>query len=120
MLQLQNDFKVFDYLEEAETSNTAISSILKELGYDSVRGVQMAFDPAQLKSADPVTYDDNGNVIPLRFNSENEDIRYSIGSPSQQLRYNPERYGEWLKRRYNSSADIESLTEKIDRSRKTV
>lgn len=35
---------------------------------------------AQLKSADPVTYDDNGNVIPLseRFNVENKDIRYSF------------------------------------------
>lgn len=31
------------------------------------------------KSSDPVTYDDNGNVIPLseRFNEEKEDIRYS-------------------------------------------
>ena len=37
------------------------------------------FSSNQLKSADPVTYDDNGNVIPLteRFNKENEDIRYS-------------------------------------------
>lgn len=35
---------------------------------------------SQLKSADPVTYDDNGDVIPLseRFNQESADIRYSI------------------------------------------
>ena len=34
----------------------------------------------QVKSADPVTYDDNGNVIPLsqRFDSSKQDIRYSI------------------------------------------
>lgn len=40
--------------------------------------VILAFDSAQIKSADPVTYDDNGDVIPLsqRFNSEKEDIRY--------------------------------------------
>ena len=41
--------------------------------------VYIFFDPqAQVKSADPVTYDDSGNVIPLteRFNSENEDIRF--------------------------------------------
>jgi hypothetical protein len=33
----------------------------------------------QMKSADPVAYDDDGNVIPLseRFNSEKNDIRYS-------------------------------------------
>lgn len=37
------------------------------------------FNSSQLKSADPVTYDDDGNVIPLseRFNEKNEDIRYS-------------------------------------------
>ena len=33
----------------------------------------------QVKSADTITYDDKGNVIPLsqRFNAENEDIRFS-------------------------------------------
>lgn len=33
-----------------------------------------------LKSADPVTYDDNGNITPLseRFNDSNNDIRYSV------------------------------------------
>lgn len=40
----------------------------------------LAFDSNQLKSADPVTYDDAGNVIPLseRFNPEKDDIRWSI------------------------------------------
>ena len=35
-------------------------------------------DPNQIKSAEPVTYDDNGNVIPLhdRFNLDSDDIRY--------------------------------------------
>jgi len=38
------------------------------------------FNSSQVKSADPVTYDDSGNVIPLseRFNSNNPDIRYSM------------------------------------------
>lgn len=37
-------------------------------------------DTSQIKSADPVTYDDDGNVIPLseRFNEESDDIRYSV------------------------------------------
>ena len=41
--------------------------------------VYAVFDSNQIKSADPVTYDDNGNVIPLseRFNPKNSDIRYS-------------------------------------------
>lgn len=40
---------------------------------------------SQIKSADPVTYDDSGNVIPLseRFNAENKDVRYSISAPGQ-------------------------------------
>lgn len=39
----------------------------------------VVLNPHNIKSAAPVTYDDNGNVIPLseRFNSENSDIRYS-------------------------------------------
>lgn len=46
--------------------------------YDA-QDVYIFFDPAkQLKSADPVTYDDNGRVIPLseRFNAGNNDIRF--------------------------------------------
>lgn len=55
---------------------------LESLGYDGVNNENeevIAFYPSQIKSADPVTYDDNGNVIPLseRFNPEKEDIRYS-------------------------------------------
>ena len=40
-------------------------------------------DPERIKSTDPVTYDDQGNVIPLseRFNRGSKDIRYSL--PSQ-------------------------------------
>ena len=42
--------------------------------------VYIFLDPqTQVKSADPVTYDDNGDVIPLseRFNTGNDDLRYS-------------------------------------------
>lgn len=37
----------------------------------------IVFNPSQIKSSDPVTYDDSGNVIPLsqRFNSRSEEIR---------------------------------------------
>lgn len=40
----------------------------------------IVFDSSQIKSADPITYDDSGNIIPLseRFNSSEKDIRYSI------------------------------------------
>ncbi len=40
----------------------------------------------QMKTVDPITYDDNGNVIPLseRFNTESKDIRYSISNEGEE------------------------------------
>lgn len=71
-------------------STDAIAKWAKENGYTSVHvknvydGGEKAdeyifFNPEQVKSADPVTYDDNGNIIPLseRFNSKKQDIRFS-------------------------------------------
>jgi len=41
----------------------------------------IAFSPSQIKSADPVTRDDDGNVIPLsqRFDTQRDDIRFRRG-----------------------------------------
>ena len=49
----------------------------QKLGANNVYAV---LESEQIKSADPVTYDEDGNVIPLseRFNSEKNDIRYSL------------------------------------------
>ena len=65
-------------------NNDEFTQALKEMGYDGAIQSQegdeaVAFYPEQIKSADPVTYDDDGNVIPLseRFNPKNSDIRYS-------------------------------------------
>ena len=73
-----------------------VAKYAKENGYDSVlienlrdsgdysymgqSDVYIFFGGDRLKSADPVTYDDDGNVIPLskRFDSTNEDIRYAL------------------------------------------
>jgi hypothetical protein len=40
----------------------------------------IVFESEQIKSAAPVTYDDNGNIIPLseRFNPKKNDIRFSL------------------------------------------
>lgn len=87
--------------ERLEIFNTArtrdIADWAKRNGYDSVvfqnlyddggRGngqpipmadVYVIFDPNSVKSLDPVTYDDDGNVIPpsQRFNEEEKDFRY--------------------------------------------
>lgn len=42
----------------------------------------VVFDPSRIKSADPVTYDDAGNVVLLsqRFNPASKDIRYSVAN----------------------------------------
>ena len=66
-------------------NNQEFTDALKNMGYDGAIQSEygdeaVAFYSEQIKSADPVTYDDNGNVIPLsqRFNVENNDIRYSL------------------------------------------
>ena len=55
----------------------------------------MVLDPFQIKSADPVTYDDAGNVIPLskRFDSSTDDIR----NPRIIPRQFPYEYAAYLK-----------------------
>lgn len=85
-----------------EISTNAIAEYAKRIGYkgvtiknvvdiganadndDSVKAnVSIFFNPqAQIKSADLVTYDDNGNVIPLseRFDSEKTDIRWALNN----------------------------------------
>lgn len=47
---------------------------------DTVSDVYIAFNPNNVKSADAITYDNNGKVIPLseRFDGNEDDIRYSL------------------------------------------
>lgn len=60
------------------------TEFLKKYGYDGVAdevGNQyVVFEPEQIKSSDPVTYAEDGSVIPLseRFDPNNNDIRYSL------------------------------------------
>lgn len=58
-----------------------LRSIRSTLGYDGIQANNetILFDNTLMKSADAVTYDDSGKVIPLseRFNEKNDDIRYS-------------------------------------------
>ena len=91
------------YTDSHNTKTREIAAWAKEHGYDSVRindvydnggrsgntdsaygDIGIFFNPEDVKSADAVTYDDNGNVIPLseRFNDKKKDIRYSRSSES--------------------------------------
>ena len=71
---------------ESPSEDTIIAA--QNAGYDGLLGPQTTddnggqvflFNPNQIKSADPVTRDDQGNVIPLsqRFNAQSNDIRFS-------------------------------------------
>lgn len=81
----------YEYTVQAEENGNdgiillnAMDNQLKTSAREST--VYMFKDPNQAKSADPITYDNNGNVIPLseRFNSRKRDIRFSLSSPVEE------------------------------------
>jgi hypothetical protein len=80
-----------DFYDSVLTPVTGIDGFHYIWGKSDGSGVQndiyLAFHSEQVKSADPVTYDDKGNVIPLsqRFNAENEDIRYSLSNEGEEF-----------------------------------
>lgn len=76
-------YDIADYIDE---NDLPYGGIILDEGGDMVNGKPVSRglsyvirDSSQVKSADAVTYDDNGNVIPLsqRFDTGKEDIRYS-------------------------------------------
>jgi hypothetical protein len=70
---------LWEQTSEAHRANDGIIDPEFTRRHETLSGNQyVAFKPSQIKSADPVTYDDAGNVIPLseRFNPEKDDIRY--------------------------------------------
>jgi hypothetical protein len=74
-----------DAIEVVKAESDNVDGIVYENWYeDKGSDSYIAFSPNQIKSADPVTYDDAGNVIPLseRFNPKKEDIRYSLRTMS--------------------------------------
>lgn len=108
-------FYLQDALNESPTGkllvladNAVVEKFLEQGGYDSYSHTDtevggrtyIAFGPEQIKSSDPVTRDDQGNVIPLsqRFNPRKSDIRFSqkpsYGSQSDERK---EDYKEALK-----------------------
>lgn len=78
-------------------------AIIENFGYDAIYDKEVStkfnqlnsngreadhiivFHPNQIKLSDPVTYDDQGNVIPLskRFNTNKDDIRFSANIDSE-------------------------------------
>lgn len=75
------NFSIFDL-----TRNDKFANLLKEKGYDGAIATEYdtftktyaVVNSNQVKSAEPATYDDNGNPIPQRkrFDKKNNDIRF--------------------------------------------
>lgn len=81
----QTAYKALNKFKGENKAGVKARIYLGARGYDGVNNSNeeyIAFKPEQIKSADPVTYDDDGNIIPLseRFNPNAEDIRYSLGT----------------------------------------
>jgi len=76
-----------------EFTDTAAVEKAKKENYSGViidhgdRQEFVVFSPEQIKSAEPVTRDDSGRVIPLfeRFNAQTPDIRYSVSANAKKL-----------------------------------
>ena len=98
------------YAKDAGYEGVKISN-LKDSGgaiqYNAPGGIYIFFDSNHMKSADLVTYDDNGEIIPLsqRFNEGNEDIRYQ----DRPYQPSPEDLG------IDYKADNEKLKADVDR-----
>jgi len=67
----------FDAIEDREVSSK-FGQLSREMQTDTEHII--VFQPEQIKLSDPVTYAEDGSVIPLseRFDPENNDIRYSM------------------------------------------
>ena len=79
----------------------------------------IVFDSNAIKSADPVTYDDDGNVIPLseRFKKRNEDIRFSLKGQSDLLKENAKlkEYNDYLKQQLKTTDVIKQDKKKLQK-----
>jgi hypothetical protein len=85
----------FPYNRGDDVERAYVASVLQKNGFDGIvyeneyegKGDSyIAIKPSQIKSADPITRDDAGNVIPLskRFQASSEDIRY-MPSPDSSM-----------------------------------
>jgi len=87
-------------LLQFERNDSRFRDAVRSGKYDSIllkntsdeADVHVMLSSENIKSADPITRDDAGNVIPLsqRFNAESNDIRFSISTREERERINQE------------------------------
>ena len=132
-----------DWIAENESYSTGLRAEMRKLlnqyfiendsGYDGIELVDdghryidmkredvhtfIVFQNSQIKSADPVTYDDNGNVIPLskRFDPDEVDIRLSRRLDPEQVR----RALDQMREQYGVIEPGENPAREIQMPRKT-
>lgn len=84
------------YAKQHRYDGVIFENISDGVGFDDLSRLTtdyVVFDSNRIKSAEPVTYDNQGNVIPLsqRFSVTNRDIRYSARNPQAQVEAENER-----------------------------
>lgn len=105
-----------------------MTEYLKSLDYDGIKDaggknggqnhtVWIPFSSEQIKSADAVTYDNDGNVIPLseRFNPDEVDIRYSADEE-----YIPESAAEYGQMKRQGKTKAQKITKPVSKSTATI
>lgn len=104
-----SDVQIIAEMTNIAGAENVLNNVYKITGYDGViyendRGTHefVALTSNQFKSADPVTYDDDGNVIPLsqRFDESKDDIRFAT---SRLTNYSPLSYNDRAKPNPRSS-----------------
>lgn len=105
---LKKDFEEYenDFSVVVQENYDVILNSLLELGYKGIiisettmittGKMFVVFDIKQIKSADPVTYDDSGNIIPLskRFNLGTGDVRANNRNGMINKKASDESYGQ--------------------------
>ena len=137
---------LFSYVSEESTgepaAGEAVRRVYEEMGYDGIVDRQasakfgedsgrpqfmeglysgeyhvIAFDSSQIKEADPITRDEDGNVIPLSesFDETREDIRYAPAAsetlPEVPIPINPKKLEE--NRNPTSDMPLEEVEERL-------
>jgi len=76
--------KAFKKWGRSDSDGVIAYDTLDTMGPGDRDNIYIVFDPSQIKSADPVIYDESGQVIPLsqRFNDASPDISFSLAPRS--------------------------------------
>lgn len=101
--------------------NSVVFKDLVDIGDEAPYGfrskasnVYIVFDPRDIKSVDPVTYDDEGNVIPLsqRFDNSQKDIRFSPAEDGDEM--SPAEWYAQQQEGYRAALFNSDIGERID------